>query len=226
MAGQDELLDKVRDLVISGNREGIGAVVEELLGAGVEPLAIMERALSPAMEEVGERFKRYEVYLPELMLAAEAWEEAMAVLEPRLAARGQAAQRVGRVVIGTVKGDVHSLGKDIVALMLRAGGFEVIDLGVNVPASTFVTEARRARADIIGASALMTTTMPQQKAVVDCLKDQGLRGEFKVIVGGGCTTQQWAAEIGADGYAETAAEGVTLALRLLGEFKKGRRGRA
>jgi len=221
MASGEELLDRLRDLVIAGDRERIGAAAEQALAAGMQPLEIIGRGLSPAMREVGERFRRYEVYLPEMMLAAEAWDHAMAILEPRMAAQGQAAERAGRVVIGTVKGDVHSLGKNIVALMLRAGAFEVVDLGVDVPASTFVTEARRVKADIIGASALMTTTMPQQKAIVDYLEEQNLRGEFKVIIGGGCTTEKWAAEIGADGYAETAAEGVAVALRLVENLKKG-----
>jgi len=168
--------------------------------------------LQPGMQEVGDKFRKYEIYLPEMMMAAEAFDHAMKVLEPRLASSGEARQKMGRVVLGTVQGDIHTLGKNIVATMLKLNGFEVHDLGVDVPASSFVKKAQEVQANVIAISALMTTTMGQQKSVIEHLKAGGIRDKYYVMIGGGCTTQAWADEIGADGYGQTAADATALAL--------------
>ncbi len=187
------------------------------MGIEFQPTDIIEGGLSPGMKEVGNRFARYEIYLPEMMLAAEAWDQAMKVLEPKLLESGVERKKVGRVVIGTVSGDVHSIGKNIVAAMLKMSGFEVFDLGVDVAASAFVLKAEEVGADIIAASALMSTTMPQQKNVIEHLNARGVRDKYRVLIGGGSTTQEWADTIGADGYGRTAGDATSLALKAVSQ---------
>jgi len=199
--------------IIAGDKDKLLAAVEDALREGVTASEIIERGMSPGMKEVGERFARYEIYLPEMMMAAEAWEQAMKVLEPKLLAAGAERKKVGRVVIGTVKGDIHSIGKNIVAAMLKMSGFEVFDLGVEVAASAFVMKAEEVGADILAASALMSTTTPQQKEIIEHLKARGVRDKYCVLVGGGSTSQEWANSIGADGYGRTAGDAVALALK-------------
>jgi len=201
--------------MVASGKEEVLAAVKDALRRKVTPSDIIDRGLLPGMREVGERFARYEIYLPGLMLAAQAWEEAMKVLEPELSAAGATRKKVGRVVIGTVMGDIHSIGKNIVAIMLKMNGFELFDLGVDVPASRFVEKAKEVDADIIAASALMTTTMPQQKSIVEYLQATGERDRYRVLVGGACTNQEWADSIGADGYGRTAGDAVTVALDVL-----------
>jgi corrinoid protein of di/trimethylamine methyltransferase len=188
----------------------IPELVQNGLDEGLPARALLDDGLVAGIREVGEMFRRGEVFLPEMMLAAEAWQTGMDVLEPLLAGQPQVAAK-GRVVIGTVKGDIHSLGKNIVSTMLKTAGFDLTDLGVDVPASRFVTAAIDGRADIIAVCALMTTTMPQQKEVIEHLVAAGKRSDFFVMVGGASTTQAWAAQIGADGHGETAADAVALA---------------
>jgi corrinoid protein of di/trimethylamine methyltransferase len=180
------------------------------LDQGLEARSLLDDGLVPGIREVGELFRRGEVFLPEMMLAAEAWQAGMDVLEPHLAGDARSEPR-GRVVIGTVKGDIHSLGKNIVATMLKTAGFDVVDLGTDVPASRFVTAARDARANVIAVCALMTTTMPQQREVIEHAIAAGTRDELFVMVGGASTSAAWAEEIGADGHGETAADAVALA---------------
>jgi trimethylamine corrinoid protein len=172
--------------------------------------------MSPAMKEVGERFARYELYLPEMMKSAEAWEWAMKVLEPKLLEEGKEKKNVGKVVLGTVAGDIHTIGKDIVGAMLKMVGFEVYDLGIDVQASSFVSKAEEVKADVIAISALMSTTIPQQKEIIEHLIARGVRNKYKVLVGGGSTTQEWADEIEADGYGQTAGDAVEVALMSVG----------
>ena len=199
--------------IIAGDKDKLLAAVEDAFREGVTASEIIERGMSPGMKEVGERFARYEIYLPEMMMAAEAWEQAMKVLEPKLLAAGAERKKVGRVVIGTVKGDIHSIGKNIVAAMLKMSGFEVFDLGVDVAASAFVMKAKEVGADILAASALMSSTTPQQKEIIEHLKARGTRDKYCVLVGGGSTSQEWADSIGADGYGRTAGDAVALALK-------------
>jgi len=205
--------ERLYDAIIAGDRNEMAQGVGDALKEGIMPLDIIEKGMSPGMKEVGERFARYEIYLPEMMMAAEAWESAMQILEPKLLESGGERKKMGRVVLGTVKGDVHSVGKNIVGAMLKMNGFDVFDLGVDVAASAFVTKAEEVGADIIAASALMSTTIPQQKSIIEHLEARGVRGKYRVLVGGGSTTQEWADSIGADGYGRTAGDAATLALK-------------
>ncbi len=161
----EPIYQRITAAIIAGDKDKLLVAVEEALRGGMTPSDIIDRGLSPGMREVGERFARYEVYLPEMMMAAEAWEHAMKVIEPKLLTAGVERKKTGRVVIGTVSGDVHSIGKNIVAAMLKMSGFEVFDLGIDVAASAFIVKAEEVGADVIAASALMTTTMPQQKNI-------------------------------------------------------------
>ena len=209
--------EKLNNALIAGDKSGLEQGVGDALKEGVTPSDIIEKGMSPGMKEVGERFARYEIYLPEMMMAAEAWEGAMQILEPKLLESGSELKKAGRVVIGTVKGDIHSIGKNIVGALLKMSGFEVFDLGVDVNASAFVTKAEEVGADIIAASALMSTTIPQQKSIIEHLEARGARGKYCVLVGGGSTSQEWADSIGADGYGRTAGDATTLALKAVAQ---------
>jgi len=211
----ESIYQRLGAAIITGDKDKLSVAVEDALREGVPASEIIERGMSPGMKEVGERFARYEIYLPEMMMAAEAWEQALKVLEPKLLAAGAERKKVGRVVIGTVKGDIHSIGKNIVAAMLKMSGFEVFDLGVDVAASAFVMKAEEVGADILAASALMSSTTPQQKEIIEHLKARGTRDKYCVLVGGGSTNQEWADNIGADGYGRTAGDAVALALKAI-----------
>ena len=211
------IFEELYNAILAGDRDGLGKAVGSALKEGVSPSDIIEKGMSPGMKEVGDRFARYEIYLPEMMMAAEAWEGAMQILEPKLLESGGERKKVGRVVIGTVKGDIHSIGKNIVGAMLKMNGFEVFDLGVDVAASAFVTKAEEVAADVIAASALMSTTIPQQKSIIEHLEARGARDKYRVLVGGGSTTQEWADSIGADGYGRTAGDATNLALKLISQ---------
>jgi len=209
----ESIYERLGAAIVASARGEVLPAVEAALAEGLSPSDIIERGLSPGMREIGDRFGRYEVYLPELMLAAEAWEQAMKVLEPRLLAAGEEREVVGRVVIGTVKDDIHSIGRNIVAAMLRMNGFEVFDLGADVVTSRFLAKAEEVSADVIALSALLTTTMAGQQSIIEHIEARGERGRYCILVGGGCTTQEWADEIGADGWGRTATDGVALALK-------------
>jgi len=209
----ESIHERLGAAVIAGDTDKLLKAVEDALGEGMSPSDIIDNGMSPGMKEVGEKFSKYEIFLPEMMMAAEAWEHAMKVLDPKLLAAGAKSKIVGRVVIGTVKGDVHSIGKNIVGAMLKMSGFEIFDLGVDVTASTFVTKAEEVGANIIAASALMSTTIPQQKSIIEHLEARGTRDKYCVLVGGGSTSEEWANNIGADGYGRTAGDAVALALK-------------
>jgi trimethylamine corrinoid protein len=214
MANQEELLSKLQLAVIEGDEEEARQAAQRCLDAGISPMAAVETGLRDGLRIVGEKFERLEVFLPEMIMAADAGNVVMEVLEPAIAAAGQTATSPGTVVIGTAKGDIHTIGKNILTMLLKLAGFKVHDLGEDVAATTFVEEARKLKADIIAISALMTSTMPAQRDVINLLKDVGLRDKFAVMVGGAPVTQEWADRIGADAYSETAAGGVSHALRL------------
>lgn len=211
------IFEKLNNALIAGDKSDLEQGVGDALKEGVTPSDIIEKGMSPGMKEVGDRFARYEIYLPEMMMAAEAWEGAMQILEPKLLESGSERKKAGRVVIGTVKGDIHSIGKNIVGALLKMSGFEVFDLGVDVNASAFVTKAEEVGADIIAASALMSTTIPQQKSIIEHIEARGARGKYCVLVGGGSTSQEWADSIGADGYGRTAGDATTLALKAVAQ---------
>jgi corrinoid protein of di/trimethylamine methyltransferase len=201
------------EAVLSGDAKTARTLTEQAIATGADPLEIVNQFMVPAMDEVGRRFECNEYFVPELLLSARAMKGALELLRPLLAARG--AQPVGRVVIGTVKGDLHDIGKNLVAAMLEGGGFEVIDLGVNVTPEQFVAKVKENNANVVAMSALLTTTMPAMKSTIEAIKQAGLREQVKVLIGGAPITQRYAEEIGADGYSENAPGAVSLAKRAL-----------
>lgn len=207
-------LSRLYDAVVNGDAKTAVAVTQEALAENVDPMELVTRYMIPAMDEVGRRFEAEEYFVPELLLSARAMKSAMELIRPLLAARG--AKPVGRVVIGTVKGDLHDIGKNLVASMLEGGGFQVIDLGADVPPEKFVEAVQEHNAEIVALSALLTVTMPAMKTTIEALKAAGLRDRVKVMVGGAPLTQKYADEIGADGYGENASVAVSLARRLIG----------
>ena len=206
-------LDEIYQAVIAGKKEIVSEQVEAALNAGVEPQKLLYEAMIPAMQEVGDRFERHEFYVPEMLIAARAMKAGLEILRPQLAEQGVKA--VGKVVLGTVKGDLHEIGKNLVGIMLEGAGFQVIDLGVDASASQFV-EAAREDAQIVAMSALLTTTMPAMKTTIDALQQAGLRDKVKILVGGAPVTQAYADQIGADGYAPDASSAARKAKELLG----------
>ena len=211
-----ELFDAMRQTIIDGDAETAARLAAESVERGIDPLAAIDDGYVRGLHHVGDQFATGEMFLPDMMLAARAMKAAVAVLEPEMTRRAAHRQVLGRVVIGTIKGDIHEIGKNLVGMMLSASGFEVHDLGVDVPFERFVEVAREVEADIVGLSALLTTTMTGQRNVVEELTAAGLRPRVKVMVGGAPVTSGWAAEIGADGYSEDAVGAVTLAKRLVG----------
>ncbi|MCL2745317.1 MAG: corrinoid protein [Planctomycetaceae bacterium] len=199
--------------ILDGDSDAVLEEVNNMLADGVSPQALMEEHLIPAMQETGKRFEEGEYFVPELMLAARSMKEAMKVLNPMLSSSG--VEKLGRVVIGTVHGDLHDIGKNLVASMLEGGGFEVIDLGVDVPAEKFVDMAKVKDNTIICLSALLTTTMPQMKKVIETLQEAGIRNNVFVLIGGAPVTEDFSKNIGADGYSSNASAAVTLAKSLL-----------
>lgn len=211
----DEIFKNLQDAIANLDNDKAIAAAKQAIDSGIEPLAAIENGLSPGMMSIGDRFNNGECYLPELVRAGKTFNAAMAILEPEIIKSGAQREKAGVIVIGTVKGDVHNIGKDILAMLFKTRGFEVHNLGENVPVSTFINKAIENDADIIAMSALLTTTIPSQREVVNMLEERGFRDQFRVMVGGGATTQKWADKIGADGYAETAEKGVRLAAELL-----------
>lgn len=215
MGSEKDVLQSLYRAIVEGRPEEAPRLAEEALAAGLQPLEIIEKACVPAIEEVGRLWETGDYFLPELIAGAEAMKSAMTVLQQALKSSGQRLKSCGRVVIGTVEGDIHDIGKNLVASMLRASRFEVIDLGADVKAEKFVETAAREKADIIAMSALLTTTMLNQKKVIALLQEKGLRENFKVMVGGAPVTEKFAREIGADGYGESAVQAVAVARSLL-----------
>ena len=214
-----DLFEKLKQTIIEGDSEGLINLVQRSIEA-TDPLLIIENGMMPGMTEIGDKFSTGEVFLPELLMAAEAFQEAMKIIKPKLEASGTSMKKRGTIVIGTVQTDIHEIGKNILINLLIPAGFEVHDLGVNVPASNFIAKAEELGADIIAASAIMSTTIPFQKDIIEALKSRGLRDKYLVMVGGGVVTQEWADQIGADGYADLASDGVKLAIELI-KKKKG-----
>jgi corrinoid protein of di/trimethylamine methyltransferase len=212
----DELYQAMSQSVIDGEPEQAEELARKAVSLDLNPLEVIDYGYTRGMNVLGDRFARGEVFLPHLVMGGEAMKAAIAVLEPELARRQQQRQVLGKVVIGTVAGDIHEIGKSLVATMLSANGFQVFDLGVDVPVSTFVEKAREVEADIVGLSALLTTTMLNQGKVIESFQEAGLREKVKVIVGGAPVSQSWAEQIGADGYSENAVGAVALAKELMG----------
>jgi trimethylamine corrinoid protein len=215
--GENEILVKLKQAVIDLNQDAAMAAAKEAIEAGVEPLKAIEEGLQPGIEIIGDKFDKLECFLPELIGSANVFRAAVDVFEPEIAKSGISKHTSGIAVIGTVKGDIHKIGKDIVVLLLKTRGFEVHDLGEDVPASEFLKAAENFNADIVGLSALLNTTMPAQQDVINLFKEQGVREKYMLMVGGAPVTQEWADEIGADAYAKTAEEGVSIALKHMSE---------
>jgi corrinoid protein of di/trimethylamine methyltransferase len=209
-----DLLAQITASLVNGEPDQTVALTRDAIGAGLEPMAIINDGLLPGMRIVGEKYSSGEYFLPNLIVSANGMKQAMQLLEPELRARQQTLKSAGTVVIGTVKGDIHEIGKSLVATMLSAHGFTVHDLGVDVPIDKFVATAEATGATLVGLSALLTTTMGVQRHVIAALKAAGLRDKVKVMVGGAPVSQRWAQEIGADGYAEDAVGAVKLATKL------------
>jgi corrinoid protein of di/trimethylamine methyltransferase len=213
----DELYQAMSQSVIDGEPEQAEELARKAVSLDLNPLEVIDYGYTRGMNVLGDRFARGEVFLPHLVMGGEAMKAAIAVLEPELARRQQQRQVLGKVVIGTVAGDIHEIGKSLVATMLSVNGFQVFDLGVDVPIATFVDKAAEVEADIVGLSALLTTTMLNQGKVIESFQEAGLREKVKVIVGGAPVSQSWAEQIGADGYSENAVGAVALAKELMGK---------
>ena len=214
---KDKLFAEMKQAVLDGEIELAEELAHKAVEEGLNPLEAIETGYVAGIDEVGALFEQGQIFLPELIAAAEAMKAALNVLEPALQQRDMVRAILGKVVIGTMHNDIHDIGKDMVASMLMASGFEVTNLGVNVPCDTFISNVKEQQADILALSALLTTTMPEQKIVIEALEKEGLRSGVKVLVGGAPVNRQWADEIKADGYAENAIEAVKVARQLVGK---------
>lgn len=201
--------------ILNGNMKAVEDATKAALSESVPAGELLNEAMIPAMAEVGRLFEANEYYVPEMLIAARAMKAGLGLLRPELVK--EKVEPLGKVVLGTVKGDLHDIGKNLVSIMVEGAGFEVIDLGVDVPPEKFASTAKEQNADVIGLSALLTTTMPSMKSTIEAVKEAGLDGKVKVVIGGAPVTQKYADEIGADGYARDAAAAATLVKKLLGK---------
>lgn len=211
-------IEALKQAVIEGDAESVASLTKKALDAGIDPIDILEKGISEGAQTVGQQFENMDIFLTELMLSGEAMMAGLEVVLPKL--KSEDVPQKGKVVVGTVRGDVHEIGKNIFKSLLVANGFEVSDIGVDVPTSKFIEEAEKINADIIALSALMTSTLGGQKDVIDFLEQTGDREKYIIMVGGGPSNQEWADEIGADGFAETAPEAVRVATKLIEDRRK------
>jgi len=211
---QAKLFESINESVTNGEAERAAALARDALAAGSDPVRMLEDGFTPALRAVDARWEAGEIFLPEMMLAAEAMKAALRVLQPEILRRGGSTGVPRCCVMGTVKGDIHDIGKSIVAAMLEAAGFEVVDLGTDVEPERFVRAVREKGACFVGLSALLTTTMPEMKAVIDALREAGLRSGLRIVIGGAPVTREYAEEIGADGFARDGLEAMRLFQRL------------
>lgn len=217
---KEALLAKLAKTIVDGDEEAAGKVAGEILSAGINPLEAIKQGATMGLDEIGERFQRLEAFLPELIRAGEAMKACLAVFMPHMKPEEEGGIRLGKVVIGTVAGDIHDIGKSIVGTMLTVTGFEVYDLGTNVSVKRFVEKAAEVEAKILALSALLTQSCYYQHEVIKYLRDSGLREKYYVVVGGAAVTPEWAAEIGADGYGKLALHACQLAKRLVAEGRR------
>ena len=217
---ETEILEKLKEAIITYNDDLAVEISKNALDIGMNPLKAVDEGMVKGLDVVGDQYEKEEIFLPELMMAARTFQAGMEVLEPKILEMGEEREKKGTVVIGTVKGDIHKIGKDIVTLLLRTSGFEVHDLGEDVDLFNFIDTAKKVNADAIGLSALLTSTLAGQKDIIDALEQNGLREKFIVMVGGGAVTPEWAESIGADLYAENAQAAIKRLTELL-EQKKG-----
>ena len=206
----EEILKELNQEVQNGEEEKVKELIQKAVDKGIPVLEILEKGLRSAMEEVGAKFEALEIFLPEMMAAADAMKAGVAILRPHLEEAGPQEEGRGTIYVGTVEGDIHDIGKNIVKIMLEGVGYEVVDLGFNVPTLNFVERVQQSPPNVLGMSALMTSTMVHMPRVIQFLEDRGLRDKLKIIVGGAPVLPDWAKEIGADGYGENAAEAISL----------------
>jgi len=216
-----QLYDELKTAIINYNEEHAKEVSQKILASNIDPFETIEQSLHPAMKIVGDKFNNLEYFLPQILLATDAMKASISILTANVDRDKLNAGKKGKVVLGTVSGDIHEIGKEIVGVLFEINGFEVFDLGNDVNPLDFIKKAEEVQADIIGMSALMSTTMTVQKEAIELLKEIGLRTKFLVMIGGGPTTKAWAEEIGADGWAETAEEAVQLAIEIIANKKRG-----
>jgi len=217
MSEKEKIFEEISEAIQSFEEEKVLNAVKKALSLGVDPSEIIEKGIAKGLRIVGDKYERGELFLMHLVAAAEPAQKAVKeLLEPEIKKKAGERKSLGKVVIGTVQGDIHDIGKNIVAAMLFAAGFDVIDLGKDVPAEEFAKKAKEVGANIVGASALLSTTLPVQKEIVEALKAMGIRDKVKTIFGGAPCTPEWVEEIGGDGYAENAIEAVKVAKRLIG----------
>ncbi len=207
---EDSVFQELRQAVLSYDEEAARRAAEKALQLKVDPYKAITQGMAPAIKEVGDRFEAGDAFLPELMMAADAMSAAVKILEKQMTRQQVDSMRKGRIVLGTIKGDVHNIGKNIVGIMLQAAGYEIVDLGIDVDPSKFADRALESKADIIGVSALMTFTAVNMEMVSKYLESEGNRAEFKLLFGGGPLTEEWAAEMGADAYAIDAVKAVSV----------------
>ena len=210
----EELIDKLKEAVTEGEEDDAAEAAEQAIAANMDPMILVKQAIQPAMDVVGQRFEDGEAYLPELILSGDAARAALDLLIPLLS-EGEGGTNRGTVVIGTLYGDNHDIGKNIVSAILAAHGIKVVDLGINVPPRDYIDAAEKEGADIIAASTLITTSLPYQRQIIQTLRDSGRREKYYVIVGGGPVTPEWAEEIGADGYGRDANDAAAICRQLL-----------
>ncbi|MEM3004284.1 MAG: corrinoid protein [Candidatus Bathyarchaeia archaeon] len=208
-------LERLSKSVIEGDVDAVKSLVKESLRMGMNPLEIVEGGLAKGIRTVGERYGRGEIFLTELLMGAEAMKAGMELINPEIQRQKKELKRVGSMIIGTVAGDIHDLGKNIVSALFSAHGFDVVDLGVDVPDQKFIEKVKELKPDILGLSALMTSTITKQRDIIDLLRSQGIRNKVKVMVGGAAVNEDYAREIGADGYAENANDAVNVAKTLI-----------
>ncbi len=212
----EELFQKMAQSILDGDSDAAIALAKQAIEAGIDPLDAISKGFVLGVNQVGENFASGQAFLPELVMAGEAMKAAVSTLEPEMQKRGTSRQIFGKVVLATVEGDIHEIGKTLVGTMLSASGFQVYDLGVDVPAARIIEKVKEVDADLVGLSALLTTTMVKQKEVIDELDKLGLRKKVKVMVGGAPVTRDWVQKIEADGYSEDAIGAVGLAKNLVG----------
>ncbi|MFX1520115.1 MAG: corrinoid protein [Promethearchaeota archaeon] len=210
----EQLFKDIKNAIVDLDREECLKLVQEALDSGVDPLDVIENGLKKGIQIIGTKYEEGELFIVDLMMGASAMKAAIELLEPHISTEMKKKTSAGKVLIGTVEGDVHDIGKTIVSTLLAANGFEVIDLGTEVPASKFVEKVKEIKPDIVGMSALLTTTMPQMQVVIKEFEKEGLRDSIRVMVGGAPVTQEFADKIGADGYAKDAEEAVKWAKEL------------
>jgi 5-methyltetrahydrofolate--homocysteine methyltransferase len=213
-----DLLQKISEELQKGNYQEVPKLVHEALGSKIPPSKILSDGLVAGMDVVGGKFRRDELFMPEVLVSAKAMQMGMEVLRPRLVESG--AKLAGKILLGTVKGDLHNIGKNLVGMLLEGAGYQVIDLGIDVSSEKFVEEVKGKQPEMVGMSSMVTTTMPRMKEVVESLVESGLRSRVKVIVGGAPVTEKFAQDIGADGYAPDAASAVEKVRKLMGSHRE------